>query len=119
MEKIDAPWILHVDGASNSSGCGAGLILSNPNGDITEYALRFSFKVSNNQAEYEALLAGLRIAKELSVRRLKILSDSQLVVNQVKEDFEVHDATLALYLKKVQELGALFDSWNISHVPRT
>ena len=39
MEMTDASWILHMDGASNSSGCGAGLILSDPNRDITEYAL--------------------------------------------------------------------------------
>ncbi|WP_374695623.1 reverse transcriptase-like protein [Areca yellow leaf disease phytoplasma] len=60
----------------------------------------------------------MKIAKEVNVRRLKVLSDSQLVVNQVKGDFEVHDTTLSLYLKKVKELGTSFDSWDISHIPR-
>ena len=69
-------WTLHVDGASNEQGSGAGLILKSPEGVMTEYALRFSFKTSNNQAEYEALIAGLRIAKDLKVDKLKAFSDS-------------------------------------------
>ena len=60
-------WTLHMDGASNEQGSGAGLILKSPEGVMAEYALRFSFKTFNNQAEYEALIAGLRIAKDLKV----------------------------------------------------
>ena len=52
-------YTLHVDGASNEQGSGAGLVLKNPKGVVAEYALRFSFKASNNQAEYEALIVGL------------------------------------------------------------
>ena len=62
------------------SGTGAGLILINPEGIIAEYVLHFEFFVINNKAEYEALIAGLRIAKELEVNRLQVYSDSQLVV---------------------------------------
>ncbi|KAM2478825.1 hypothetical protein PS1_002626 [Malus domestica] len=50
-----------------------------------EYAIRFKFKASNNEAEYEALLAGLRLAKHLGVKRIDIFSDSQLVVNQITQ----------------------------------
>ena len=56
-----------MNGASNSSGCGAGLILTDPEGQCLDYALRFSFSTSNNQAEYEALLVGLKVALELDV----------------------------------------------------
>ena len=49
-------WTLHVDGASNEQGSGAGLVLKSPEGVMAEYALRFSFKTFNNQAEYEALI---------------------------------------------------------------
>ena len=52
-------WMLYIDGASNAQGNGAGLILTYFEGVIIEYALRFNFQASNNQAEYEALLAGL------------------------------------------------------------
>ena len=61
-------WTLQVDGASNSNGCGAGLILIDLKGQHLDYALRFLFSASNNQAEYEALLAGLKLAIELDVR---------------------------------------------------
>ncbi|XP_057760016.1 uncharacterized protein LOC130980341 [Arachis stenosperma] len=52
-------WVLFVDGASNPQGSGAGILLENPEGVIIEHSLRFSFRASNNQAEYEALIAGL------------------------------------------------------------
>ena len=57
-----------------------GLILVNPDGIITEYALRFEFPATNNGAEYEALIAGLKVTKALEVDRLQAYSDSQLVV---------------------------------------
>ena len=69
-------WVLHIDGASNVQDSGVGFILTNFEGVVTEYALRFNFKVSNNQAEYEVLLAGLKIAKELDIDSLKIFTDS-------------------------------------------
>ena len=62
------------------SDAGAGLILVSPEGVIAEYALRFEFPATNNGAKYEALIAGLRIAKELRVDQLQVHSDSQLVV---------------------------------------
>ena len=80
-------WVLHIDGASNAQGSGVGLLLTNSEGMVTEYALRFDFKASNNQAEYEALLAGLRMAKELGINSLRVFSDSQLIVGQVKGEF--------------------------------
>ena len=52
-------WTLYVDGSSNSQGSGAGIILTTPDGIQLEYALRFRFQASNNEAEYEALLVGL------------------------------------------------------------
>ena len=62
------------------SGAGAGLILISSEGIVVEYALHFEFFATNNGAEYEALIAGLRITKELGVDRLQVHNDSQLVV---------------------------------------
>ena len=61
------PWMLAVDGSSTSEGGGAGLMLRSPRGQTWPYALHFEFRVSNNEAEYEALLAGLRLAEQLGV----------------------------------------------------
>ena len=73
-------WKLFVDGAANAQGSGAGLILTSLEGIYIEYALRFGFHTSNNEAEYEAVIAGLNLAHSLEVDRLEICSDSQLVV---------------------------------------
>uniref|UniRef100_A0A151UDK5 Retrovirus-related Pol polyprotein from transposon 17.6 n=1 Tax=Cajanus cajan TaxID=3821 RepID=A0A151UDK5_CAJCA len=82
-------WTLHVDGSSNSKGGGAGIILEGPNQVTLEQSLKFSFKVTNNQAEYEALLAGLRLAHDLGVRRLSCNSDSKLMISSFDE-FTIH-----------------------------
>ena len=72
-------WVLSIDGYSNQQGSGAGVILEGPNGLLIEQALRFSFKASNNQAEYEALIAGMLLAKEMGVKSLMAKRDSLLV----------------------------------------
>ncbi|XP_020230474.1 uncharacterized protein LOC109811211 [Cajanus cajan] len=76
-------WTLHVDGSSNFRGSGAGVILEGPKGIVLEQSLRFRFKASNNQAEYEALLAGLRLAEDMGASRVKCLTDSKVVAEQV------------------------------------
>ncbi|CAL8112768.1 unnamed protein product [Prunus armeniaca] len=63
-------WILHVDGSANQQGCGAGLVLTTPNGSKIKYALRFDFRTSNNEVEYKALLASLRLAQSMSARQI-------------------------------------------------
>ena len=73
---LGSTWVLHIDGVSNAQGSGAGLVLINFKGVVTEYALQFNFKALNNQAEYEALLAGLKIVKELEIDSLKVFTDS-------------------------------------------
>ncbi|XP_057758224.1 uncharacterized protein LOC130978235 [Arachis stenosperma] len=64
-------WSLYVDGSSNPHGCGAGIILDDGHGNVIEHSLNFSFKASNNQSEYEALIAGLRLAADLNITELK------------------------------------------------
>ncbi|XP_061993706.1 uncharacterized protein LOC133711622 [Rosa rugosa] len=90
-------WTLHVDGSSNSKLSGAGVVLTDPEGHAYEYALQFNFKASNNAVEYEALIAGIQLAKELGVTSLEIFSDSQLVVNQVGGDFQAKEPHLSHY----------------------
>ena len=66
-------WVLSVDGSSNQQGSGARVILEGPNGVLIEQSLRFAFKASNNQAEYEALIAEMLLAKEMGARSLTCL----------------------------------------------
>nr|GFB43040.1 reverse transcriptase domain-containing protein [Tanacetum cinerariifolium] len=78
-------WKLFIDGASSSDGSRAGLMLVSSEGKEYTYALRFELKTTNNEAEYEALIAGLRIAKEMQIQELAIFLDLQLVANKFKD----------------------------------
>ncbi|GJR14078.1 reverse transcriptase domain-containing protein [Tanacetum coccineum] len=111
-------WKLFTDGASSSDGSGAGLMLVNPEGKEYTYALRFEFETTNNEAEYEALIAGLRIAKEMQIQELAIFVDSQLVANQVKGLFEARQQTIKQYLEKTMGLLSSFPSYSIEHIKR-
>ncbi|RVW75836.1 hypothetical protein CK203_055080 [Vitis vinifera] len=95
-------WTLRVDGASRSSGSGVGLLLQSPTGEHLEQAIRLGFSASNNEAEYEAILSGLDLALALSVSKLRIYSDSQLVVRHVQKEYEAKDSRMARYLAKVR-----------------
>ncbi|XP_074337351.1 uncharacterized protein LOC141674543 [Apium graveolens] len=88
-EEFPHPWwILHVNGAVNNNGAGVGIILITPEGHHLMSAIHFKFYVTNNDAEYEALINGLKIALEVGVVNLIAQSDSELVVNQVKGGFQ-------------------------------
>jgi ribonuclease HI len=110
--------MLSVDGASNIRGSGAGVILEGPDGVLIEQSLRFPFKASNNQAEYEVLLAGMKLAKEMGVMDLKAKSDSQLVTSQVSGEFQAKDPQLIKYLEAVHKWTKCFNSFQLVHVPR-
>ena len=112
-------WKLSVDGASNAQGSGASLILTSPEGIDIEYALRFWFHASNNEIEYEAVIAGLNLAHSLEVDQLEVYSDSQLVVRQIEDTYEAKSETVVLYLQKVHDLLKKFVEVQVKHVPRT
>nr|GEW30487.1 reverse transcriptase domain-containing protein [Tanacetum cinerariifolium] len=82
-EELSNPWTLFKDGSSWVDGFEAGLILTNPKGAKFTYALRFRFDATNNEAEFEALIAGLRIAEQMGVKNLQTNVDSRLVAKQV------------------------------------
>ncbi|KAM2356212.1 hypothetical protein ACFX1X_010707 [Malus domestica] len=96
-------WHLHVDGASNNKGSGAGMVLVTPDGSMLEHMITLCFKASNNEVEYEALLAGLRMAKDLAVRKLAIHSDSQLITSQAIGEYTAKHPRMAQYLEKVRQ----------------
>nr|XP_043637982.1 uncharacterized protein LOC122608983 [Erigeron canadensis] len=114
----DPVWKLFTDGASSADGSGAGLILTSPEGKEFTYALRFNFKASNNAAEYEALLAGLRIAKAMGVKHVHAHVDSQIVAFQVNGTYEAKEPLMKKYLEKVKEIKEKFRSFRISNISR-
>ncbi|KAK8916849.1 hypothetical protein KSP39_PZI022199 [Platanthera zijinensis] len=111
-------WTIYVDGASRRNSLGAGVVLINPNGVKLEQAIKFYFPVTNNQAEYEALLAGLRLARELGIDHVHIKTDSLVMASQVLGNFETRESVLKKYLALVKVEVGRFKSFTIEHIPR-
>lgn len=93
-------WTLYVDGSSTMEMSGEGVILINPEGFKIQQAIKFSFSATNNEAEYKAIIAGLKLAVELETKIIDIYSDSQLVVKQVTRDSKVHNEKMGYYLQR-------------------
>ncbi|XP_072083612.1 uncharacterized protein [Arachis hypogaea] len=117
-EETGIRWRLHVDRASNQTSGGSGIILESPAGVIYKQSIKFKFPVSNNQAEYEALLGGLILAREVGATRLEVCSDSQVVTSQVNGSYQARDSLLQKYLEKVKELAKQFEEVVVQHVLR-
>ncbi|GJW94426.1 reverse transcriptase domain-containing protein [Tanacetum coccineum] len=100
-EPLLAHWTLFTDGSSCVHGCRAGVILMDPEGTEFTYALRLQFKATNNEVEYEALIAGLRITEKIGVRNLQVNIDSKLVANQVNGTYIAKETDMIKYLEKV------------------
>jgi hypothetical protein len=102
-EEVPGLWVLHFHGAFNLPGVGAGAVLTSPTGDKLCYAIQQCFKlehkVSNNIAEYEGVLVGLRAASSLGIKSLIVKGDSQLVVNFSNKSYTPKDEHMAGYLK--------------------
>lgn len=95
------------------------MVLEGPSGVLIEQSLVFQFKVSNNQAEYEALLAGMELARDLGASLLECQTDSRLVEGQMNENFQVKDNHLLQYFHKAKRLATCFKSFRLRHVPRS
>ncbi|GKB77213.1 reverse transcriptase domain-containing protein [Tanacetum coccineum] len=118
-EKDDTEtWTLFMDGASSPKGSGAGLVLIGPSGIEYTYALRLTFPSTNNEAEYEALLAGLRIARQMNISNIEVKVDSKLVASQINGSYEASKDSMIRYLAKAKEYSSRFKSFSIENIPR-
>jgi ribonuclease HI len=122
VEEAPGLWVMHFDGAFNLPGAGAGAVLTSPSGDKLFYAVQLYFKpehkVSNNIAEYEGLLAGLRAANALGIKRLVIKGDSQLVLNFSNKRYTLKDEHMAAYLDEHQKMEKRFQGLELKHTPQ-
>ena len=90
-------WKVFVDGASSAIGAGARIVIITLEGIRLEHSFKLGFKASNNEAEYEALIVGLKTAFDLGARDEDVYLDSRLVVNQVQGSFEARDSWMKEY----------------------
>src|SRR4051812_42454232 len=109
---------MHFDGSKMKSGLGAGVVLTSPRGDQLHYVLQIHFAASNNVAEYEALVHGIKLAKEIGIRNIECFGDSDLVVQQCTGTWDAKDANIASYRFLVQQISGYFEGCEFHHVPR-
>src|SRR6187200_2618379 len=119
VQEASKEWIMYFDGAFSLQGASAGVLLIAPTGEHLKYVVQMHFpkeQSTNNTAEYEGLLAGLRIAAELGIKKLIVRGDSQLVVRQVNKSYQ--SPLMEAYVDEVRKLEEHFEGLQMEHVPR-
>ena len=81
-------WTVQIDGSATKKVGGVGVVLISPKKETLKYVVRLQFPATNNKVEYEALLTGLSLVKALEAKNLIVQADSQLIIGQVKGDYE-------------------------------
>jgi ribonuclease HI len=111
-------WQMNFDWSKMRGGLGVSIVLISAKGDKLHYVLLIHFAASNNVAEYKALVHGLKLAKEIGIRRILCFRDSDLLVHQVSGDWDAKDANMASYRFYVQQLCRFFKGYKFHHIPR-
>jgi ribonuclease HI len=109
---------MYFDGSLTIDGAGAGILFISPTNEQLRYILRIHFPASNNAVEYEACFHGLRIAVDLSIKRLYVHDDSALVINQLNKDWDTTSEKMDAYCKEIRKLEGKFYGIEYSHVVR-
>jgi ribonuclease HI len=111
-------WVTYFDGSLKIEGAGAGVLLISPTGEQLKYVLQIFWNVSNNEAEYEALLHGLRLEASLGIKRLLVYGDSAVVINQVNKSWDRNKENMDAYCLEVRKLENKFYDFEFHHVVR-
>jgi ribonuclease HI len=111
-------WVMYFDSSLNLEGAGAGAFLIPPTGEQLKYVLQIFWKVSNNEAKYEALLHGFRLAASLGIKRLLVYDDSAVVINQVNMSWDRNKGNMDAYCLEVRKLENKFYGLEFHHIVR-
>ncbi|XP_021768330.1 uncharacterized protein LOC110732666 [Chenopodium quinoa] len=111
-------WTVFTDGSATINDSGAREVITSPEGKNFEYALKFSFKASNNEAEYEVAIAGLELCIALEGKHVCLKTDSQLVANQIRGEYEAKEPSMISYLAKTKSVIAKLRIFEIELIPR-
>jgi ribonuclease HI len=109
-------WLMYFDGSLKFGGGGTGALFISPRGEQLKYGLQILFVVSNNEAEYEVLLHGLRLVISLDIKRLLVYGDSLLAVQQVNKEWNINEDTINAYVMEIHNLENKFSGLEIIHV---
>jgi ribonuclease HI len=119
LPDLSNTWTIYVDGSKRVSEVGAGVVLVSPQGGKMRYVLRMRFvNPSNNDAEYEAVLHGMRMAKACGATRIKIHGDSNLIAQQVMKECDMTCANMIAYHAMYDKLEGNFEGCEVTHLGR-
>ena len=119
IEQKDELWQMYFDDSSSKEGAGAGIVLISPGGELVSLMYKLEFVTTNNTTEYEALILGLKAAKDMGIQQISIYGDSELVVQQVRDKYQVKQDLLKVYRNEVWDMiDNFFIAFNISFIPR-
>ena len=111
-------WVVYVDGSSTRHAGEIGVVLQSPEGDKLKHKVRLQYQVTNNEAQYEALLKRLELAKSVEAKSILILGDSQLIMRQVNGMYEAKEERTRKYLSRVIRLIKRFEKADFVQIPR-
>jgi ribonuclease HI len=111
-------WTVFCHGSWGAFGAGAAAVLVAPSKVKTCYAVKLDFNCTNNVAEYEALLLGLRKLRAMGIRRAILKTDSQVIAGHVDKSSKARDPKLEKYLDAVRRLQASFEGFSVKNIPR-
>ncbi|XP_050247585.1 uncharacterized protein LOC126695025 [Quercus robur] len=111
--------IIQTDGSSAQTKGGVRVIITTPDGEVLKYGVQLRFPATNNEAEYEGILTGLRLGKALDAKNLLIQSDSKLVIGQIRGEYEAKEERMQKYLKLARQLAQEFNTVEFIQIPRS
>jgi ribonuclease HI len=112
-------WKMFFDGASSKKGAGAGVVFVSPTQETISLSYKLEFETTNNVTEYEALVLGLRAAKDMGIEELSVFGDAELIVHQIKNVYQTKHPRLRSYRNEVWDLvDSFLSAFNISFIPR-
>ena len=111
-------WTTCLNVSSVTGLGGVRSIMRSPENDVLKYGVQLEFPAMNNEAEYDAILASLRVARALGVKNLRLRSDSKLIVGQITNEYEAKEERMKKYLQLMRQLIDKFDNVKLELKPR-
>jgi ribonuclease HI len=112
------PWTMFFDGSSCGLGAGIGIVLISPQGTSYKFSIPIEKTSTNNQAEYQAVLKGIKLLREVNAEVIEIFGDSKLVINQLVGEYECKDDILRVYHEEFLQLLQEFKIVKLEHIPK-
>ncbi|XP_030942028.1 uncharacterized protein LOC115967081 [Quercus lobata] len=112
-------WTIQTDGSSAQRKGEVGVVIITPDGEVLKYGVQLKFPTTNNEAEYEGILTGLRLGKALGAKNLLIQNDSKLVIGQIRREYEAKEERMQKYLRLMKHLTQEFDTVEFVQIPRS